>query len=162
MYLGEEFNVNDLPESTSFEPIPAGWYEAEIKNAEVRTTKAGNGQYIAVQYAVKGPTHEGRTVFGNINIRNPNPTAEAIGRQQLGELIRAIGLTGVRDSDQLIGHTLQIKVAVRPETEQWGASNDVKGFKALGNSVPPAQPQQPAQQPTKPQHDNEVHPPWAR
>lgn len=136
--LLETFSVDSLPAPTTgnFEPLPAGWYTAVINGAEIRNTKAGTGQYIAVRYDITSPTHQGRVVFGNLNIKNPNPKAEEIGRQQLGELMRAIGLTTVQDTDQLIGGQLSIKLDVR-ESEQYGASNDVKGFKSNG-SAPPA------------------------
>ena len=134
--LNETFSVDALPVSErNFEPLPAGWYTAVVNGAEIKNTKAGTGQYIAVRYDITGPTHQGRVVFGNLNIKNPNPKAEEIGRQQLGELMRAIGLSTVQDTDQLIGGQLMIKLDVR-ESEQYGASNDVKGFKSNG-SVPP-------------------------
>ena len=134
--LLETFSVDSLPKPTTgnFEPLPAGWYTVVVNGAEIKNTKAGNGQYIAVRYDVTGPTHQGRVVFGNLNIKNPNPKAEEIGRQQLGELMRAIGLSALQDTDQLIGGQLSIKLDVR-ESEQYGASNDVKGFKVNG-SVP--------------------------
>jgi hypothetical protein len=87
---------------------------------------------------VTGPSYEGRVVFGNLNIRNPNPKAEEIGRQQLGELMRAIGLAQVSDTDQLIGGQCQIKVAVKAAEGQYDASNEVKGWKSLSGSVAPA------------------------
>jgi hypothetical protein len=132
--LLETFSVDSLPKPTTgnFEPLPAGWYSVVVNGAEIKNTKAGNGQYIAVRYDVTGPTHQGRVVFGNLNIKNPNPKAEEIGRQQLGELMRAIGLSALQDTDQLIGGQLQIKLDVR-ESEQYGASNDVKGFKVNGS-----------------------------
>lgn len=130
--LLETFSVDALPQSTNnFEPLPAGWYTAVVNGAEIKNTKAGTGQYIAVRYDITGPTYQGRVVFGNLNIKNPNPKAEEIGRQQLGELMRAIGLTTVQDTDQLIGGQLSIKLDVR-ESEQYGASNDVKGYKSNG------------------------------
>ena len=135
--LNETFSVDALPVSErNFEPLPAGWYTVVVNGAEIKNTKAGTGQYIAIRYDVTGPTHQGRVVFGNLNIKNPNPKAEEIGRQQLGELMRAIGLSTVQDTDQLIGGQLMIKLDVR-ESEQYGASNDVKGFKSNG-SAPPA------------------------
>jgi hypothetical protein len=136
--LLETFSVDALPQSTNnFEPLPAGWYTAVVNGAEIKNTKAGTGQYIAVRYDITGPTHQGRVVFGNLNIKNPNPKAEEIGRQQLGELMRAIGLTTVQDTDQLIGGQLSIKLDVR-ESEQYGASNDVKGYKSNGAAPPVA------------------------
>ena len=136
--LLETFSVDALPQSTNnYEPLPAGWYTAIVNGAEIKNTKAGTGQYIAVRYDITGPTHQGRVVFGNLNIKNPNPKAEEIGRQQLGELMRAIGLTTVQDTDQLIGGQLSIKLDVR-ESEQYGASNDVKGYKSNGAVAPKA------------------------
>jgi len=70
--LGITLNQSELPEGQNFDPIPEGWYIAQIKSAELKNTKANDGQYIAVQYAVSGPTHAGRVVFGNLNIKNRN------------------------------------------------------------------------------------------
>ena len=75
-------------------------------------------------------------VFGNLNIRNASVKAEEIGRQQLGELMRAIGLAKVTDSDQLIGGTVQIKVSIRAASGQYGESNEIKGFKSAGGAAP--------------------------
>jgi hypothetical protein len=134
--LNETFSVDALPVSErNFEPLPAGWYTTVVAGAEIKNTKAGTGQYISIRYDITGPSHQGRVVFGNLNIKNPNPKAEEIGRQQLGELMRAIGLSTVQDTDQLIGGQLMIKLEVR-ESEQYGASNDVKGFKSNGSAPP--------------------------
>ena len=75
-------------------------------------------------------------VFGNLNIKNPNQKAEEIGRQQLGDIMRAIGLAKVTDTDQLIGGNLSIKLDVKQDA-QYGASNEVKGFKSVSGSVAP-------------------------
>ena len=137
-FLNEEFNVNEMPQGNgSFEPLPAGWYTGTISQAELKATKAGNGQYIKLRYDITGPTHQGRVVFGNLNIKNANPKAEEIGRQQLGDIMRAIGLAKVTDTDQLIGGQIAIKLEVK-EDAQYGASNEVKGFKSVSGSVAPA------------------------
>lgn len=135
--LSQSFNVSELPEaSKDFTPLPAGWYTATISGAEIKETKAGTGEYIAVKYSITGPTHQGRVIYGNLNIKNPNPKAEEIGRQQLGELMRAIGLARVDDTDQLIGGSLSIKLEVKL-SEQYGDGNEVKGYKAVaGGSMP--------------------------
>ena len=126
------YTAADLPVSTSsFEPLPAGWYTASITGAEIKNTKAGTGQYIAVKYTITGPSFQGRIVFGNLNIKNPNVKAEEIGRQQLGEIMRAINLAKVADTDQLIGGNLGIKLDVK-RSEEYGDSNEVKGFKTIG------------------------------
>lgn len=155
-FLDTTFNVNDLPASQNigeFTPLPEGWYDANIAGAELKTTKAGNGQYISIQYSIIGPTHQGRVVFGNLNIRNPNPKAEEIGRQQLGDLMRAIGLASVSDTDQLIGGMLSIKLKIR-KSDQYGDSNDISSYKALTGGVPVM--------PKKESSPADKSPPWAK
>ena len=135
-FLDEEFNVDSLPQGTSnFEPLPEGWYNSTITGAEVKTTKTGDGKYIACKYTITGPTHQGRVVFGNLNIKNPSAKAEEIGRSQLGEIMRAIGLAKVTDTDQLIGGNLGIKLVVK--TGEY-AGNEIKSVKALGGIAPAA------------------------
>lgn len=157
--LGMTFNTAELPEGNNgdFQPLPAGWYTATVTSAEVRETKAGTGSYIAVRYDITGPSHEGRVVFGNLNISNPNPKAEEIGRQQLGDLMRAIGLESVTDSDQLIGGNCQIKLAIR-KSEEYGDNNDVKGWKAIEGSAMP----KPAAAAAPAQPAGASAPPWAK
>jgi hypothetical protein len=74
-------------------------------------------------------------VFGNLNLRNKNPKAEEIGAQQLGELMRAVGLARLEDSDQLIGKRLSVKLTTQ-KSEQYGDKNEVKGFRANGSAQP--------------------------
>jgi hypothetical protein len=136
-FLGETFNVGDTPQSENdFQPIPAGWYNVTVTDAELKDTKAGTGNYIKVRFDVTGPSHEGRVVWTNLNIKNPTPKAEEIGRQQLDSLMRSIGIATVEDTDQLIGGSCTIKVSIR-RSEEWGDSNEVKAYKAIDGSSPP-------------------------
>jgi len=155
-FLTETFDVNELPvgNAGNFEPLPVGWYTCTISQAELKDTKAGNGQYIKLRYDITGPSHQGRVVFGNLNIKNANPKAEEIGRQQLGEIMRAIGLAKVADTDQLIGGQISIKLDIKQDA-QYGASNEVRGFKSVSGSVAPTATAAPA--PTA-----KAAPPWAK
>lgn len=156
-FLGETFNAADLPQGTgNFDPIPAGTYTASITQANLRDTKDGTGKMIAIRYDITGPSHQGRVIFSNINIRNKSPKAEEIGRQQLGDIMRAIGLASLQDTDQLIGGQLQIKVDIEKK-EGYEARNQVKGFKALSGSPAPAPAAAPAPAPAA-----GAAPPWAR
>ena len=136
-FLEHAINLDDLPESNTgeFQPLPAGWYSATINKASLEPTKDGTGQKIAMRYDITGPTHQGRVVFGNLNIKNKSAKAEEIGRAQLGDIMRALGLRQVSDTDQLIGGSLQIKLDVKTD-EQYGTRNEVKGFKAAGDAMP--------------------------
>lgn len=156
-FLDQTYEADALPVGTGYEAIPAGWYNATIQKSELKDTKAGNGRMISLRLAITGPTHQGRVVFTNLNINNPNPQAEEIGRQQLGEIMRAIGLARVNDTDELIGGMLSIKLVLKND----GQENDVKGFKAIGNAIPRASsiPPAAAAASTAPA---KATPPWAK
>lgn len=159
MKLGETYSAAELQSSQSYDLLPVGWYTAIITEAELKPTKAGTGEFIKVRYDVTGPSCQGRCVFGNFNIKNPNPKAEEIGRQQLGDLMRALGLSAVHDTDQLINGHLSIKVDIRPASGEYGAQNEVKGWKSNTASLPPqpGKPEAPAGAPA-----TKAAPPWAK
>jgi hypothetical protein len=130
--LDEEISLLSIPKKEnagSYEPLPDGWYDVTIGGCELKDTKAGTGKYLHVKYEVTGPSHSGRVVFGNLNIRNANPKAEEIGRQQLGELMSAVSIGKLSDTDELIGTRCRVKLTTR-KSEQYGDSNEVKGWKA--------------------------------
>jgi hypothetical protein len=162
-FLGETISVNDLPqreEVGNYDPLPAGWYTANITGAELKATKAGDGQYIAIRYDITGPTHQGRVVFGNINVRNASAKAEEIGRQQLGDIMRAIGLAKVSDTDELIGGGLSIKLDIKEAQGDYKARNEVRGFKAIEGSPTTFRAAAPATAPAG--GPAKAAPPWAK
>lgn len=161
--LGGTITREQLPQaSNNFDALPAGWYHAAIQGAELKDTKSG-GQMIAVKYQIVGPTHEGRIIFSNLNIRNMNEKAEEIGLRQLNEIMGAIALASIDDSSQLIGGQLMIKL-LKTEDEKYGDDNgfrnDVKSCKALAGSMPTA-PMKSATA-TATAEAPAAKPPWAR
>lgn len=149
------FDASEVPVAErSFELLPAGWYSATITGAEVRATKNGTGSYLRVEFTVADPA--GRRVWSNYNVRNANSAAETIGRQQLAELLRAVGKPRLGDTDELLGSAVSIKVKVREAANGYDASNEVAGSKALDGAAPPAPTAPKAAAPTK------AAPPWAK
>lgn len=133
-----DFVKDDSPKV--FTALPDGWYDARIMGSEIKTTKAGNGRYISLRYDIIGSDYAGRVVFSNITINNPSASAEGTGRKQLSQIAMAGGMSSLpRDTDELIGLNIKIKVTVQAATEQWAESNDVKGWKPLsgGSQMPP-------------------------
>ncbi len=147
-FLGQSIRAEDLPQSSGgdFPPIPAGEYTVSIASAELTPTKDGSGQCIKLKLNVIAPTHQGRVLFSNLNIRNQSAKAEEIGLQQLGSILRAINLAEIEDTDQLIGGVMDVKVTIKAATDQYPAGNEVKAYKPLSGAAP-AKPQQAAAQP---------------
>lgn len=157
-FLDAPINASDLPESNNdFGVLPPGDYTVRISEAGIKATKDGNGQYIKLTLDVTGPTHAGRKLFCNLNIRNASAKAEEIGRQQLGSLMRAIGLPTLKDTDQLIGGELAVTVKVKPADGQYGEQNEVKAYKAIGGGSAAPVPVAPAKAAPA-----ASAPPWAR
>lgn len=157
-YIGESIGVDELPVSDrSYDLVPDGWYSATMTKADLGETKNKTGLKIDVRYDITGPTHEGRVVFGSINIRNQSPKAEEIGRQQLGEIMRAIGLAKVEDTDQLVGARIQIKVGKSKPQEGYEVKNEIKGWKAVEGSAPPV-----SSAPAASAAPGGAKPPWAK
>lgn len=118
-------------------PVPAGWYDAVIKKADVLETKAG-GHRINVRYDITGPTHAGRVIFGSININHPsNPQVGEIGKQQLATIAAALRKS-ISDTDDLVNGALRIKVKVT-KSDQYGESNDVAGWGLATSTMPASQ-----------------------
>ena len=115
----------------NFEPIPTGWYEVSINSTQLKQTKGGAGEYIALRYIIIGPAHQGRVIVGKLNIRNPNSKTQDIGIQQLGDLMQAIGLASVEDTDQLIGGHLEVEVKISEAIGGCDFSNYVSNFRAI-------------------------------
>lgn len=154
--FGQSFVAEELPQSNNYDPVPEGWYNVVVHSAELKPTKDGSGQYINIRYDITGPTHQGRVIYDIINIKNKSSQAEEIGRQQLGNLMRSIGLAKVDDTDELIGGNIQIKVGIRQQ-EGYEPTNNVKGYKALSGSIPT----QPKVE-TQDSSSSKAAPPWAK
>ena len=160
--LGQEFDVNSLPasEGGDFPLVPAGWYDATIKKSELKEWSETEKD-INFQFAITGPSHQGRIVFGKVTLRNPDPEKEGKGRAALGELMRATNIARVVDSDQFTGQRCMIKVTVTKGGEYQGKNyepkNAVYNFKAITGSTAPAFTPAPAAQATA-----SAAPPWAR
>ena len=145
-FLGQTFDSNELPQGNggTYDPLPEGFYNATITQAELKPTNDGTGQYIKLRLDITGPSHQGRVIFSNLNIKNASAKAEEIGRQQLGDIMRAIGLAKVTDTDQLIGGSLNIKLSIRASRldektgKTYEASNEVKAYRAISGGAAPA------------------------
>jgi len=155
MDLGlDNFDFIEDEGDKEYSPVPDGWYDAHITSAELRTTKNGNGRYIALRYDITGDDYAGRVIWGNVTINNPNPKAEHIGRVQLSRIAKAIGMTQLpNDEQELVGSDIKIKTGIRAATEQYAATNDVKDWKPVsgGSKMPPV---------TK--SDSNTAAPWAK
>lgn len=133
------FNSEEVEPSGSFEPLPAGNYEVMITGSETKATKAGNGHYLSLTFTVvNNEKYDGRLVWANLNLDNPNPKAVEIARRELSAICHAVGVLNPEDSNELHGIPMKAKIKINPATDQFPASNGINGYKSIeeGGDVP--------------------------
>ncbi len=131
MALLPDVFIPEEADDNPFAPIPAGWYIAEIVGSELKTTNDKTGKYIALKFKVIDGDHEGRFIFTNLNIVNKSDVAVKMARADLKAICAAANFNGeLEDTEDLHNIPIAIKVSVKPETSQWPAKNEIKGYRA--------------------------------
>ena|SRR5690625_246092 len=131
-------------------PLPPGDYIVEVEKAEVRKTKNKQGLGCNVTFDVVGPEYTGRKLFNWFNLRHANEQAEEIGQREFASLCKACGVPMIKDSDELLGKKLTVRVRIDKRDRD---SNDISSYKPVeGQSAPaPTQPAPVAQPQSQPQ-----------
>lgn len=129
---GGSFDSNKVGEMRVFDALPEGDYLLRITESEMHPTNAGDGEYLKITFDVMTPGFEGRKIFNNLNLNNPNPKAVEIAGAELGAICKAVGKPVIQDSVELHGipmmaHVkfIDAKPAVEPNPAQ-----GIKGSKA--------------------------------
>jgi len=138
------FNAEDVEPQKSFEPVPPGWYTTMITNSEMKATKDGTGEYLQLRLDIIDGEYEGRVLFDRLNLVNENQTAVDIAQRQLSAICHVVGVLQPQNSDELHDKPLRVKVAIRPPSNGYDASNEVKAYAEAGNAGKQAAPAQPA------------------
>lgn len=157
--LATSFNAQDYDTTQSeFSELPNGTYLMEVEAADVAATSTGTGTILKATMKVIEPAdYADRKLFTNYNIENKNPTAQEIGQKQLASLCRAIGVSAVEDTDDLLFKSFSVKIGLgRPSKDgQYPARAEIKKYFFPDENKTPA-PEIDATQPTaaRPANDN--------
>ena len=157
--LGGTFDATNVEPSAPIEILPPGKYPVQIIKSEMKDTKAGTGQLLALEMEIIDGQAKGRKLWENLNLVNPNPQAQEIAQRTLSAICHAVGRLQVSDSDELHFKPMIATVEVEPEGPDKNgvhrkARNSIKGFSAASGAtaVPAFQPQQrPVNNPPPPQ-----------
>lgn len=166
--LNMSFTEAEVQEALTdrYELIPAGNYIAEINRSEIKENRTGSGNRLSLGFKIIDGEYAGRLVFQDITLRNTNPVAQKIGREQMAQLGHACGKRNIGDSTELHGIPIEIKVAIRQDkTGQYDDQNEIKKFSpASGGSASASAPAAPsAPPPSQPQSQPQTQQPvWAR
>src|SRR5690606_1157839 len=104
-----------------------------------------------------------RIIWDRLNLINPNQTAVDIANRALAAICRAVGVLTPTDSSELHDRPFQVKVSVRPARDGVDATNEVRGYRALGEApAAPATPAAPAGGAAARPPPTASVPPWRR
>ena len=140
------FNANEY-EAASFDVLPAGDYDVVIVESDLKETKAKNGHYLELVLQVINGPFQNRKLWARLNVKNPSEKCQAIGKGQLAEICRAVGVLTPGDSVELHNKPFKVKVKVGQD-DKGNDTNEVTGFKprhagAATSSTKPASQTQP-------------------
>lgn len=125
--LDIKFDITEVDTNAQreYSELPDGIYRLEIEATDVKKTNAGDGTILAYTSVVIEPEQfAGRKLFGNLNLENPNPKAQAIGQEQFSMLCRAVGLdSNPDDSEELHFKAFTVKLGLgKPSTGKDGTA----------------------------------------
>lgn len=90
------FNIEDQEQSLSFEPIVPGFYKFCVTGAKMKERDNGSEFF---EFILE--TDDSQKVWHRTIWTHHNETAQRIGRQQLADLLAAVGVTGFKDPEDL-------------------------------------------------------------
>lgn len=122
--LGFQFKTNEV-EDTSFEPLPEGEYVCMFTEGELKDTKKGTGQFIALKLEVVEGEKQGRVLFERLNIKNPSEKTVEIAYQTLKKICEAVGKDNISNTDEL--HNIRFVAYVVVD----GEYNRIKKYKSI-------------------------------
>lgn len=135
--LPSGFNADNYDDMNEFVALPAGEYEAKIKQSEMVDTKKGDGQMLKLTLEICSGQYSGRLIWTNLNLINPNEQTVEMAHKELATICRACGKVNVDDSEELHGIPMTIKLKLKPETKQYPASNTISNYKPLAGLARP-------------------------
>lgn len=129
------FDADVVEPATDFAPLPAGQYLAMAIGSEWKTTASGNGEYLQFCWEIVDGDHKGRRVWDRLNLKNPNETAVKIANGTLSAICRAVGVPRPKDSSELHGKPLTMRLTLEERTDKPGQfKNEVKGYAPVGSA----------------------------
>lgn len=133
--LPEGFNAREVEPNSGYEPMPAGSYTVMITASEMKKTSAGDGEYLSLTFKVLDEGEfNGRTVWSNLNLINPNDKAVEIAQKELSSIMHAVDMLDATDSQELHGIPMKARIKVRPAQGGYDARNEISFFKPLVES----------------------------
>jgi hypothetical protein len=119
--------------------LPAGDYPAVLVATEKKQTKDDSGSYLKMDFQIIRGEFQNQHIFTNLNLwlaqtDEKKKMAIKIAKGQLSELCRAVGVGTPKDSTELHGVPLLIRLNVK-ENGEYGMQNNVTKFTPMPSAA---------------------------
>jgi Protein of unknown function (DUF669) len=148
------FDASSVDPATAYEVLPAGRYQVQIVDSDLRVTKDGTGQYLWLMMDILEGEYQGRKVFDQLNLVNRNAQTVEIAQRTLSAICHATDRMQVSNSEELHLIPMTITVTVEPPKNGYGERNRIRyltpGAAARGNGKAAASAPDRSQRPAAP------------
>ena len=136
------FDLTSVKDDNDFSPVPQGFYNVEVEGLEWKMSKAGS-EYLNMKLNIFGENYTNRKLFHTFNLFHDKEQVRNIALADIKKIFVASGvdvskLTSL-DKDGLIEILstckMQAKVTIKQDMN-YGDKNEVKGWKAIEQSMP--------------------------
>lgn len=124
--LGTTFDASGVEPATVYDLLPAGDYLVQIVESEIRPTRDGNGQYLWLMLDVLDGPCQGRKLFDQLNLVNPNSQTVEIAQRTLSSICHATGRMQVADSEELHLIPMTVSVTIEAPKNGYGPKNRIR------------------------------------
>ena len=146
-----DFNVASVEARQANLLMPAGLYPVAIKSSDTKASKSGTNYVEFVMVVGATSPFAGQQIYFNANLWHHSPDAVNMARQNVRAIAEACGLQleTIRETSQLHGIPMMVKVKVRPGEGDFQPRNEIVNYAFKpGNFVPPVEAEQPVQKVT--------------
>jgi len=128
--------------TSTFEPVPAGEYRANIIEAEIEdvSKRDNKGRCLKLTWKLETGPYDGRLIWQRLNLwaENMNNLDKVINiaNSQFAAIREATGRSAPQDTDELLHIPCIIKLSVRHDPSgQYEPQNEVRSVKSVSGSV---------------------------
>lgn len=128
-------DLDSIPESTGFDLLPNGVYEAIVAKSEKKTSEKGY-QYISIEFQIIGENGKGRKLWERLNLWHPNAKSSLIGQQLLKNLYRVTNIrTTPVDTAELHDIPFLMTIEVKNKKDSEELENRITKYEAKTGAV---------------------------
>lgn len=141
------FDSRQVEPRQSIEPVPSGWYVAQITaSEEVPVNGKPDCSRLKLELTIIDGDYKGRKAWDGLNLKRPDDKAKQIAYETLSAICHATGVIAPGPSSDLHMRPMLVRLVLTPAqldangAELYGPKNEVKDYKKIdgANAAPGA------------------------